>query len=186
MVSEQPALCHQISDYMRSIPDLDRSLSRIASGRGGPRDLASLAKGLCGARQIATSCLSSDHIDRNNEIVRLCEVAQTPAQLGDQILPALADELPLLVRDGGFILKGHDSQLDHLREMRDESRRLIVGLQAEYAEQTGISSLKVKHNNVLGYHIDVRAAHGKKLLSNENFIHRQTTAQALNYHHSLI
>ena len=91
------------------------------------------------ARQIAISCLSSDHIDMNDEIARLCAVAQAPAQLGDQILPALADELPLLVRDGGFILKGYDSQLDHLRQMRDESRRLIAGLQADYAEQTGIS-----------------------------------------------
>ena len=87
---------------MKLIPDLDRSLSRIASGRGGPRDLASLAEGLCGARQIATSCLSSDHIDMNDEIARLCAVAQEPAQLGDQILPALADELPLLIRDGAL------------------------------------------------------------------------------------
>ena len=178
---DQPVLCQQMSDYMKLIPDLDRSLSRIASGRGGPRDLASLAEGLCGARQIATSCLSSDHIDMNDEIARLCAVAQEPAQLGDQILPALADELPLLIRDGGFILKGYNSQLDHLRQMRDESRRLIAGLQADYAEQTGISSLKIKHNNVLGYHIDVRAAHGEKLLGNENFIHRQTTAQSVRF-----
>ena len=62
----------------------------------------------------------------NDEIARLCEIAQVPAQLGDQILPALADELPFLVRDGGFIKKGYKSQLDHLREMRDESRRLIA------------------------------------------------------------
>ena len=179
--SDQPVLCKQVSDYMKLIPDLDRSLSRIASGRGGPRDLASLAEGLCGARQIAINCLSSDHIDMNDEIVRLCAVAQAPAQLGDQILPALADELPLLVRDGGFIQEDYDSQLDHLRQMRDESRRLIAGLQADYAEQTGILSLKIKHNNVLGYHIDVRAAHGEKLLSNENFIHRQTTAQAVRF-----
>ena len=179
--SQQPVLCKQMSEYMKSIPDLDRSLSRITSGRGGPRDLASLAEGLSGARQIAISCLSSDLIDMNDEVARLCAVAEAPAQLGDQILPALADELPLLVRDGGFILEGYDSQLDHLRQMRDESRRLIAGLQADYAEQTGISSLKIKHNNVLGYHIDVRAAHGEKLLGNENFIHRQTTAQAVRF-----
>ena len=179
--SDQPVLCQQISDYMKLIPDLDRSLSRIASDRGGPRDIASLAEGLRVARQIAISCLSSDHIDMNHEIARLCKVSKAPAHLGDQILPALKDDLPLLVRDGGFILEGYDSKLDHLRQMRDESRRLIAGLQADYAEQTGISSLKIKHNNVLGYHIDVRAAHGEKLLGNENFIHRQTTAQAVRF-----
>ncbi len=179
--SEQPVLCQQVSDHMKMIPDLNRSLSRIASGRGGPRDLASLAEGLCGARQIAITCLSSEHIDMNDEITRLCAIAQTPAHLGDQILPALADEPPLMVRDGGFIRKGYDSQLDHMREMRDESRRLIARLQADYAEQTGISSLKIKHNNVLGYHIDVRAVHGEKLLGNENFIHRQTTAQSVRF-----
>ena len=65
--------------------------------------------------------------------------------------------------------------------MRDESRRLIAGLQAKYAEKTAISSLKIKHNNVLGYHIDVRANHGEKLLSNEQFIHRQTTAQSVRF-----
>jgi DNA mismatch repair protein MutS len=179
--SKQPVLCKQVSDYLKLIPDLARSLSRIASGRGGPRDLAGLAEGLRGAKQIAKSCLDSVHIDINEEIGRLCVVAQIPSGLSDQIFPALGDDLPILVRDGGFIRKAYCSQLDQLRQMRDESRRLIAGLQSDYAEKTDISSLKIKHNNVLGYHIEVRAAHGKKLLENENFIHRQTTAQAVRF-----
>ena len=183
---DQPALCQGVSEHLKQIPDLDRALSRIASGRGGPRDLASLAEGLLGARRIASSCLSSDHIDISPEMARLCAVAETPAAVGDLILPALGDDLPLLARDGGFIRTGYDSQLDNLRQMRDESRRLIAALQADYAEETGISSLKIKHNNVLGYHIEVRANHGEKLLNNEAFIHRQTTAQAVRFTTTLL
>ena len=65
--------------------------------------------------------------------------------------------------------------------MRDESRSLMAGLQANYAEITGVSALKIKHNNVLGYHIEVRAAHADKLMSDTQFIHRQTTAQAVRF-----
>mgnify|MGYP001245262599 CR=1 FL=1 len=91
------------------------------------------------------------------------------------------DRLPLLTRDGHFIRQGYDSRLDEFRQMRDDSRRLMAGLQANYAEITGVSALKIKHNNVLGYHIEVRAAHSDKLMSNTQFIHRQTTAQALRF-----
>ena len=94
-------------------------------------------------------------------------------------MPALADDIPLLARDGNFIRAGYDISLDQIRQLRDESRRLIAGLQADYAAQTDISSLKIKHNNVLGYHIEVRSLHGDKLMSDNQFIHRQTTAQAV-------
>ena len=177
----QPELCRSVSEHLKHIPDLDRSLSRIASGRGGPRDLAGLAEGLLGARRIASSCLSSDQLDISQQMAELCTISERPAHLGDIILPALGDDLPLLARDGGFIRPGYDSQLDNLRQMRDESRRLIAGLQANYAEETGISSLKIKHNNVLGYHIEVRANHGDKLMGHDDFIHRQTTAQAVRF-----
>ena len=86
-----------------------------------------------------------------------------------------------MARDGHFIRKGYDRQLDELRQMRDESRRLMANLQAGYAEATGITALKIKHNNVLGYHIEVRSAHAEKLMQDNRFIHRQTTAQAVRF-----
>ena len=85
-------------------------------------------------------------------------------RLANKLQPALADELPLLTRDGGFVRQGYDLALDELRGLRDESRRLIAALQNRYSDETGIASLKIKHNNVLGYHIDVRAAHASKLM----------------------
>ena len=92
---------------------------------------------------------------------------------------ALADELPAFKRDGGFVRAGYEAALDEARALRDESRRVIAALQARYAETTGIRSLKIRHNNVLGYFVEVTAQHGEKLLTaplNATFIHRQTLA----------
>jgi len=94
---------------------------------------------------------------------------------------ALSEELPLLARDGGFIAAGYSDELDRLREMRDNSRRLIANLQARYAGETGVSGLKVKHNNVLGYFVEVTATHGDKLMGRDGFIHRQTMANAIRF-----
>ena len=104
-----------------------------------------------------------------------------PLPLLDDVVPVLDDELPLLARDGGFVRDGYDPTLDNLRELRDKSRGLIVALEARYADETGIQSLKIKHNNVLGYHVDVRSAHASKLMNHEVFIHRQTTAQTVRF-----
>ena len=101
--------------------------------------------------------------------------------LVDQLIRALAVELPLLIRDGGFIASGYAPELDRVRTLRDESRRLIAGLQARYVTETGVSALKIKHNNVLGYFIEVTSAHGEKLIGRENFIHRQTMANAVRF-----
>ncbi|MGB6651025.1 MAG: DNA mismatch repair protein MutS, partial [Xanthobacteraceae bacterium] len=90
-----------------------------------------------------------------------------------------ADELPAFRRDGGFVRAGYEPALDEARALRDESRRVIAALQVRYAETTGIRALKIRHNNVLGYFVDVSAQHGEKLLAaplNATFIHRQTTS----------
>ena len=99
--------------------------------------------------------------------------------LAAELQRALADELPAYRRDGGFVRAGYEPALDEARALRDESRRVIAALQVRYAETTGIRSLKIRHNNVLGYFVDVTAQHGDKLMSaplNATFIHRQTTA----------
>jgi DNA mismatch repair protein MutS len=114
----------------------------------------------------------------------LAEMAQclsAPAPLAEVIEQTLADELPLLARDGGFIRPGFNPGLDEIKAMRDESRRLIAQLQQKYIDITSITSLKIKHNNVLGYHIDVRSNHADKLMAMEQFIHRQTTAQTVRF-----
>ena len=96
---------------------------------------------------------------------------------------ALAAELPPGVRDGGFIAPGYVPELDELRTLRDESKRLIAALQGRYAGETGIASLKIRHNNVLGYFVEVTAAHAGKIPDGPEspFIHRQTMASATRY-----
>ena len=107
------------------------------------------------------------------------QACAAPTALAAELQRALADELPAFRRDGGFVRAGYEPALDEARALRDESRRVIAALQARYAETTGIRALKIRHNNVLGYFVDVTAQHGEKLMSaplNATFIHRQTTA----------
>ena len=110
--------------------------------------------------------------------VNVALLAPEPA-LKDTIDAALAAELPLFKRDGGFVREGYLPALDEARSLRDDTRQVIAGLQARYADDTGVKSLKIKHNNVLGYFVDVTAQHGEKLMAaplNATFIHRQTAA----------
>jgi DNA mismatch repair protein MutS len=168
----------ELREQLAAAPDLARSLARLVVGRGGPRDLAAIRDGLIAADALAR---------------RLGALAELPAEIGAAagalaapdpaivatLSAALADELPHLKRDGGFVRAGHDGALDETRALRDESRRVVAALQARYADETGVRSLKVRHNNVLGYFVDVTAQHGEKLLTaplNATFIHRQTLA----------
>jgi DNA mismatch repair protein MutS len=165
-------------DLLRIAPDLARALSRLVVGRGGPRDLAAIRDGVAAAAALAA---------------RLEQLAHTPAEIADavaalrqpdpalarELAAALTDELPLLKRDGGFVRTGYEDALDEARALRDESRKVVAQLQARYAEETGVRSLKIRHNNVLGYFVEVTAQHGDRLMSaplNATFIHRQTLA----------
>jgi DNA mismatch repair protein MutS len=101
--------------------------------------------------------------------------------LVDRLTRGLAPDLPLLTRDGGFIAEGYSAELDELRLLRDQSRKMMAQLQARYAEETGVASLKIRHNNVLGYYIEVTPLHAGKLTANSAFIHRQTMASAMRF-----
>ncbi len=165
-----------------------RALSRLGLERGGPRDLDMIRAGAEGARSIYQR-LQCEHYGENSDsappALRLAErLDHVPAHLAERLSAALADDLPLLKRDGGFVRPGYEAALDEARALRDESRRVIAGLQARYAEQSGIRSLKIKHNNVLGYFVEVTAGQANALQANgdaEKFIHRQTMANAMRF-----
>jgi DNA mismatch repair protein MutS len=153
-------------------------LSRIVVGRGGPRDLAAIRDGIFAAAEFAARLAELPELPRDIALVAQA-LRQTDTALAEELNKVLADELPHLRRDGGFVRAGYAGALDEARALRDESRRVIAGLQVRYAETTGIRALKIRHNNVLGYFVDVPAQHGEKLMSapfNASFIHRQTTA----------
>jgi len=163
---------------LQAAPDLARALARLAVGRGGPRDLAAIRDGMLAAADLARSLVSLK--DTPVEIADALQSCRRPdGMLAAELSAALAAELPAFKRDGGFVREGYDASLDETRGLRDESRRVVAALQARYSEETGIRALKIRHNNVLGYFVEVTAQHGDKLLAaplNATFIHRQTLA----------
>jgi DNA mismatch repair protein MutS len=163
---------------LKAVPDLARALTRIVVGRGTPRDLAAIRDGIFAAAEFSAKLTALSAVPR--DIAEAIAALQRPdAAIAAALQRALADDLPAFRRDGGFVRAGYETALDEARALRDESRRVIAALQVRYAETTGIRSLKIRHNNVLGYFVDVSAQHGDKLLSaplNASFIHRQTTA----------
>ncbi|MDG4646972.1 DNA mismatch repair protein MutS [Roseibacterium sp. SDUM158017] len=170
-----------LRDRLKRCPDIERALSRLALDRGGPRDLAALRDGLAQAGEIA-GVLPSGELPHHLE--RALHDLQGHEALCQTLDAALVAEPPVQLRDGGFIAPGHDAGLDDARKLRDEGRGVIAGMQAEFIEATGIGSLKIKHNNVLGYFIETTSVHSQKMLSpplSDRFIHRQTTANAVRF-----
>ncbi|BCP55860.1 DNA mismatch repair protein MutS [Kaistia sp. 32K] len=173
-----------IREALAASPDLARALSRLSLNRGGPRDLAGIRYGLDAAARLAAT-LGDDGSALPDELVAArASLADAPHDLAAELAAALADELPLLKRDGGFVRPGYDADLDTTRALRDESRQVIAGLQATYSAETDIKALKIKHNNVLGYFIEVPQQHGERLLGADfagRYIHRQTMAGAMRF-----
>ncbi len=166
---------------LRKVPDIDRALSRLALDRGGPRDLAAIRNGLLQAEMIASRLGRGELPDL---IAEAAKDLTGHSRLTGLLDAALVAEPPLLSRDGGFIAKAHDPDLDEARKLRDEGRSVIAAMQADYIRDTGIASLKIKHNNVLGYFIETTATHAEKMLSpplSETFIHRQTTVNQVRF-----
>jgi DNA mismatch repair protein MutS len=177
---DAPRLAEALRAALRRVPDIDRALSRLALDRGGPRDLAAVRDGLAQAGAIAA--------ELRGDAPALLRDAGGRLTGHDDLLAllkaALVAEPPHLSRDGGFIAPGHDDALDRARELRDEGRGVIAAMQADYVAETGIQSLKIRHNNVLGYFIETTATHAERMLSppwSESFIHRQTTANQVRF-----
>ncbi len=162
---------------LAAAPDLARALARLVVGRGGPRDLASIRDGLRAAADLSERLAAGPQVA---EVTAAVMALRRPSPaIAVELAAALADELPLLRRDGGFVGPKYDAGLDETRALRDESRRVVAALQARYADETQIRTLKIRHNNVLGYFVEVPAQHSDKLTSppwNATFIHRQTLA----------
>ncbi len=188
---EKDSLRNDVRDLLRRAPDMARALGRLSLERGGPRDLKILKQGLeAGFGGFELLHKQSEEIPEELAsafaIFDKAEASDGPSlrALHDLLARALDDDLPLLARDGGFVVTGYDAALDKERALRDESRRVIASLQARYKDETDIKALKIKYNAVLGYHVDVPPAHGEKLSlppHNNIFIHRQTLASSVRF-----
>ena len=178
---EQSRFRADLREDLKRCPDMDRALSRLALERGGPRDMTAIRNALEQAACIA------ERFEGQDAPALLSEASKALTGHDSLLLflnAALVAEPPLLARDGGFVSVGFDAELDETRQLRDEGRSVIAKMQQDYATQADIPSLKIKHNNVLGYFIEVTATHAEKMLSaplNETFIHRQTTASQVRF-----
>ncbi|MCM5687702.1 DNA mismatch repair protein MutS [Sinorhizobium meliloti] len=183
VLADQPRFTTDVRDALRRAPDMPRALSRLALGRGGPRDLGAIQAGMRAAAAIS-ALLSGAELSAELTEARDA-IAALPGELLARLDATLAEELPLLKRDGGFLREGASAELDEMRALRDQSRRVIAGLQLQYCEETGIKSLKIKHNNVLGYFIEVTAGNAGSMTDTDagraRFIHRQTMANAMRF-----
>ncbi len=181
---ERTALREKVREALRRTPDVERALQRLSVGRGGPRDLLALRDGLDSAEALAAVLGAEPEA-----------LAPPPAPLGEivsassnhrpliaALSAALTDEPPLFARDGGFIRAGYRAELDEQRTLRDDSRKTVAGLEAKYRAASAVPSLKIRHNNMIGYHIEVTATHADKLdLTALGFTRRQSMSNATRF-----
>ena len=176
----------KLREDLKSCPDLGRALARLTLDRGSPQDLSAIARGLEACTKLAGSLEVTEPLDKTPAIITgiASILSDNDPDLMAQLFDALDDDLPAIIREGGFIRTGYAPELDEIRALRDQSKKVIAQLQNHYSEQTGIKSLKIKHNNVLGYFVDVSAQYGNILMNEphkEKFIHRQTLANAVRF-----
>ena len=174
-------LSEPVMAFLKSIPDLERALSRVSLERAGPRDLANISKGLIQGKEIAG--LFKNH-ELPAELKLALEKLTGHDEISSTLEKAIVPEPPLLVRDGGFVTEQFNSELDETRELKRDGTKIIAEMQRDFIELTGIQSLKIKFNNVLGYFIETTAKNAEKLQNStiaDNFIHRQTTANQMRF-----
>lgn len=161
-----------VAASLSSVPDVGRSLTRLLSGRGTPRDMRHVADFLI---ELPNFKMMGPRLDAG--LATQFANINTHSDLAIKLAHALADELPTFFRDGGTIRDGFDVALDNMRALAHGAKETIAGLQSQYATQTGVHTLKIKYNNVLGYFIEVPSARADALMMPESgFIHRQTLA----------
>jgi DNA mismatch repair protein MutS len=187
----QPDKCNDIQDFLKECPDIERAFTRLSLDRGGPRDIQSIAQALTTAHQLYENLQKSDNQNLNDANIpsslRAClqsfSFPNNTHDLIQTINSALKETLPLLSRDGNFIQQGYSPELDQVLSVRDNSQSMILQLEANYLKRTRVPKLKIKHNNVIGYYVEINSNHAEILLNDPEklFIHRQTMANAVRF-----
>jgi DNA mismatch repair protein MutS len=170
----------RIRARLKAMPDIGRALGRLAAGRGGPRDLALLRDGLGEADALRQEI--AGEADVPPLLANLSPRLGGHEALVGQLRAALVESPPIDAGKGGYIAEGYDASLDTLRSAGSDGRRAIAALEAGYRDRTGIASLKIRHNAVLGYHVEVAARHADTLMGPDSgFTHRQTLAGVVRF-----
>ena len=185
-ILDRRRLLDDLRQLLRQTPDAARALPRLSFGRGGPRDLAAIGAGLATASACAKILrAATDALGLPPDLANIDKrLAEAPASLAADLRNALVDDPPHLRRDGGFVKPGYSSELDTARALRDDNRTVLARLEARYVEESGIKTLKVRHNNILGYFVEVTQINAKPLQTtplSDVFRHRQTMANAVRF-----
>ncbi|MDA7787727.1 DNA mismatch repair protein MutS [Sphingomonadaceae bacterium] len=177
---DDPLSRADLRESLRALPDIGRALGRLVAERGSPRDLGQMRDGLEAARRLFDTL--SGKSDRPELLDHLLPSLAGHGALTDLLSRALVPSPPTSRDQGGYIAEGYDAALDDLRATSGNARRAIAAMEARYRTDTGIASLKIKHNGVLGFFIEVPAKHGDALMAPESgFTHRQTMANAVRF-----
>lgn len=185
-LKDEERLREDVRAMLRGAPDIARAVSRLSLQRGGPRDLAAVGEALRRAHELATMLAGAGgSIGLPQLLDGLAgQLAAAPQGLAETLAAAIVEQPPALRREGGFIREGFDDALDEVRRLRDDSRKVMTALEARYVADTGVKSLKVRHNNILGYFIEVTQANAQALTEPplaDVFRHRQTMANAMRF-----
>lgn len=177
---DDPAVRDDVRSALKALPDIGRALGRVSAGRGSPRDIGQIRDGLAGARLLRERLALGMGLPRLLE--QLLPTLDGHAAMVDLLEQALVETPPTEMTSGGYIAAGFDPALDELRSAGSDGRKAIAQLEARYRDTTGINTLKIKHNAVLGYFVEVPARHGDTLMAeNSGFAHRQTLAGVVRF-----
>ena len=179
-----------LREDLRRAPAIARALARLSVGRGGPRDLGALRDGMKAARALGAQLVVFDDAlkpsagEAGDARTRLDEGLVATREFEQRLDQLLVGEPPFTTRDGGYIASGAHDGLDEVRSLRDESRKVIASLEARYRQDSGVPQLKIRHNGVLGYFIELTPQHAEKLQASsarDLFRHRQTIGSAVRF-----
>ena len=166
------SLMAETNSTLSRIPDVNRAISRLISGRGTPRDMRNVSEFLTTLDMVKDIGQKLDP----KLSAKFCDI-NTHVGLSNELLLALNEELPTFFRDGNVIKAGFNAALDNMRKLSNGAIETIAQLQSKYISETNINTLKIKFNNILGYFIEVPSTRADALMAPDSgFIHRQTMA----------
>ena len=181
LLIEEDGLRERLRASLRAAPDIGRALGRLAAGRGSPRDLGQLRDGLDAAWALGEQ-LERVPVERAALLATLAPRLRGHGALIDLLRRALVPTPPVDAGDGGYIAAGYDAALDALRDTGAGGRRAIATLEGALRTETGVATLRIRYNNVLGYHVEIPARAADPLMAAESgFTHRQTLAGVVRF-----
>ena len=171
----EPVACAALRAALRGAPDAARALGRLSIGRGGPRDLLAVRQGMAAAAEAAAA------LSQHPAMGVLRRALQLPPALAERLARGLAPAAPVRLEDGGAVAAGFDGELDVERRLRDDSRRVVTGLQLDYAQRYSVASLKIRHHAQLGYVMEVPAPAAEAMRARPELTLRQSMANAARF-----